>query len=120
MRRRDFITVLGGAAAMWPLVARAQQPTMPVIGMLNLGSASASLFDAFRRGLTEAGYAEGRNVAIEYRLADGHYDRLPDLAADLVRRRVAVIAACGSPPRITSRCTVSENRSIPAGASPFA
>jgi putative tryptophan/tyrosine transport system substrate-binding protein len=100
MKRREFITLVGGVAATWPLAARAQQPATPVIGYLSIRSASADaqLLVSFRQGLTEAGFVEGRNLVVEYRFAEARFERLPALAADLVGRQVALIVATGGNP----------------------
>ena len=101
--RREFISLLGGAAAAWPLAARAQQPAMPVIGYLGVGPPTEHLTAAFRQGLAEFGYVEGRNVAIEHAYSDGQYGRLPALATELVRRQVALIVAITTPPTLAAK-----------------
>jgi putative ABC transport system substrate-binding protein len=107
MRRRNVITLLGGAAAAWSLPVRGQQPAVPVVGFLGATGANDRLMAVFRKSVAEAGYIEGRNVAIEYRWAEGRYDRMPAMAAELVRRPVAVIVASPTPPAVVAKAATA-------------
>ena len=106
-RRREFIAGLGGAAVAWPLATQAQQRALPVVGYVSVLGATPEREVAFRQGLGEGGYSEGRNVTVEYHILDGKFDRLPAVMADLVRRRVAVIAAAGGAPALAARAATT-------------
>jgi putative tryptophan/tyrosine transport system substrate-binding protein len=111
MKRRDFIILVGGAAASWPLAVRAQQPSTPVIGVLTAGHLDKDFLEPFLQGLSESGYVEGHSVTIVYRPADDQFDRLPELAADLVGRKISVIVAMGSP--VPARAAMAATKTIP-------